>query len=471
MNFLGIPFNLPFWKNWTPNQSSGNAGSDLNAFKARVLADGGTFEADRCFVAEDTYLRLIPTGSSNAWEDAGLIMTANAYKATVIYCAVPTDGSGDFTVSRASSAYRVDADGDYEYMSSNVPRLDYLLGACPSWLLEPSKTNIILQSQDFSSGSWAKVNSSVSPNTTTAPDGTTTADTITLNAVNDARVQQVFALAANTRYSITCHFKNIALTSGQVFTWRINNGQVAPNDFQMKAIIDLADGTAVFSQLGTAGTGIIGTVVGEINPLNDGWYEVTVTGVTGSGAATATAGNQIILEAGQASVSKSFYAWQSQVETGYATSPIITTTTTVTRAADSISQTSLQSIGALGSTEGTIVFEAMSLGALDATIFNFNDSGSSSQFNLFINSSNEFVFRDGTTTMGAVISGASMIKFAVAYNGTNVKVYANGAQVGSDYTLGGAWSAIDEIVSANGGGVLLDNILMYDTQLGAEVTQ
>jgi hypothetical protein len=61
----------------------------------------------------------------------------------------------------------------------DIPRIDYTGGGCPSILLEPQRTNLVLRSEEFNNASFQKNFSSVSANTTTAPDGTLTADTWT----------------------------------------------------------------------------------------------------------------------------------------------------------------------------------------------------------------------------------------------------------------------------------------------------
>lgn len=71
----------------------------------------------------------------------------SAYKSSILYSVLPTNSDGDFTFSRASSATRVNKDGLIETVSSNIPRLDYSDGGCPSLLLEPQRTNTYLTSE------------------------------------------------------------------------------------------------------------------------------------------------------------------------------------------------------------------------------------------------------------------------------------------------------------------------------------
>jgi hypothetical protein len=89
------------------------------------------------------------------FEDASLVLIPSAYKDQKVYSVKPTDGTGDLTFSRASSATRVQSDG----------------------LIEKVRTNVILQSNTFSNASWTKAGqgvgsvSVVTPNYTTDPFG------------------------------------------------------------------------------------------------------------------------------------------------------------------------------------------------------------------------------------------------------------------------------------------------------------
>jgi hypothetical protein len=78
--------------------------------------------------------------------EASFLVTPNGYKASKLYAAIPTNGNGDMTVTRATTATRVDENDLISSVASNVPRIDYTGGGCPSILLEPQRTNIVLNS-------------------------------------------------------------------------------------------------------------------------------------------------------------------------------------------------------------------------------------------------------------------------------------------------------------------------------------
>jgi hypothetical protein len=88
------------------------------------------------------------------FETASLVVTPNGVKTSKLYAIKPTDGSGDLDVVRATSATRVDANG----------------------LVEIPRTNLATYSEQFDNALWVKTRATITSNSTTAPDGTSTAD-------------------------------------------------------------------------------------------------------------------------------------------------------------------------------------------------------------------------------------------------------------------------------------------------------
>ena len=80
----------------------------------------------------------------NLYDKASLILTPNAYKASKLYALKPTNGSGDFTFSRASAQTRRNANGLIESLGNNIPALEYPVGvSCPMWSFPVQRTNEI----------------------------------------------------------------------------------------------------------------------------------------------------------------------------------------------------------------------------------------------------------------------------------------------------------------------------------------
>jgi hypothetical protein len=133
----------------------------IQAFKERVLATQGEFEAETCLDGQLTEL-----DNDNLLDSASLIVTPNGYKETLLYSVVPTDASGDMSVTRATLATRVNADGDIEV----VPY------------------NLFQQSQNFENAFWTKNRTTIVQDVIIAPDGTLTAD----NVIADSGVTYLY---------------------------------------------------------------------------------------------------------------------------------------------------------------------------------------------------------------------------------------------------------------------------------------
>lgn len=85
------------------------------------------------------------------YDDASLVLIPSGVKAAKVYSQKPTNGTGDFTFARASTATRTNASGAIESVASNVPRLDYMtatgtLATCPMFEVEQQRTNLVFPS-------------------------------------------------------------------------------------------------------------------------------------------------------------------------------------------------------------------------------------------------------------------------------------------------------------------------------------
>ena len=259
------------------------------------------------------------------FESASLVVTPNGTKASKLYAIKPTDGSGDLTVTRATTARRVNSAGLIESVATNVPRLDYTNSTCPSILVEPQSTNVLTYSEQFGT-SWVNNGATIISNDTTAPDGNLTADRLT--ATGGAFGVVKFSTWTATNKVSSCFVK--ANTSN---LFRIAN-------------VSGGGGSVTFNlstQAITATTGF----TGSIEALPNGWFRcVAIDTLARSGT----------FSIGVTAVSESVYIWGAQLEAGsYATSYIPTTTASVTRNTDIILKNSISSL--IGQTEGTIFYD------------------------------------------------------------------------------------------------------------------
>jgi len=160
---------------------------------------------------------------ADIYQKATLVQIPSGYKAAdaELYSVVPNTTAGDFTVSVAAGATRVNKDGLVESVAANQARLDYNPSnpQDPTLLLEPSRTNNILQSNDPSGANWTDPLSrwALLTDTTTAPDGGTVR-IIELTESGGSLIRLTgFSIAAGT-YTVSFYMKDIDgnLTGGTV---------------------------------------------------------------------------------------------------------------------------------------------------------------------------------------------------------------------------------------------------------------
>jgi hypothetical protein len=282
------------------------------------------------------------------YDDASLILYHSGYKAGTAYSLKPTDGSGDLTFTRASTATRVNAEGLIESVATGVPRIDYTGGGCGKLLLESQRTNLMRNSEQLNS--WLKLDISVTSNSTTSPDGTQNADTITATGAGSLShlIYQNLAFTSGTSYTLSVFAK--ANTSDYIQL--VFAGQLIANSY---ANFDLSSGTITASAFLTA----------KIENYGNGWYRCSVSATAGASLTN----SQIVylINSGTASRGQSFvqsgesvYLWGGSFENGsFPTSYIPTTTTAVTRLADAASKTGISSV--IGQTEGVFYVEIAAL--------------------------------------------------------------------------------------------------------------
>ena len=175
--------------------------SIISLFKSRVLSDSGTFENENQLEADLNNI------GSQLFNEASLVITPNAVKTSKLYAVKPDNGSGDLTVTRATTATRINASGVIETVPTNTARIDYSTGK-GMILVEPQRTNLLLRSEEFDNSYWSKNNLSVVPNSIIAPDGTLTADKLVENASDGLKYINRNAVGtSNNQYTLSVYLK------------------------------------------------------------------------------------------------------------------------------------------------------------------------------------------------------------------------------------------------------------------------
>ena len=241
-----------------------------------------------------------------------------------------------FTTTRASSATVVNKQGLIETVGSGIPRIDFSDDANGALLLEPTATNLVTYSEDFSNASWTKSELSVVDGFT-SPSGTLNAKKITESGAN-SKHQISSTISSYTELTISFFAKKAerSFISVEKSGWGTT-------------VFNLNDGSVV------SGTG-------SVVDFGNGWYKCSST-YTASPAQTQF--YILIMEDAstviyQGDSTSGLYLWGVQAEhLSYATSYIKTIGTTQTRVSDTVSGSGNSTV--INSTEGVLYAEISTL--------------------------------------------------------------------------------------------------------------
>jgi len=342
------------------------------------------------------------------FDDASLVVTPNGYKAGTLYSIKPTSGAGDMTVDRYTTATRVNSAGLFESVANKIPRLDYSNGSCPSLLVEPQRTNILLYSEQFNNAAWFPLNATVTANNAISPDGTQNADKIDYTNNNNYLIGTASPNAQNTSYTVSCYAKK---GTTDIFVFR------EAFYFGSSAKFNLTNGTIVTDTTGTA----------KITSVGNGWYRCSITQAYTSGQTNMQWSYDSYFNTGN------LYLWGAQIEQGtYLTSYIPTTTASVTRNADQVYKTGISSL--IGQTQGTIFIDFnidnILSQTVDPIIFSFSGLSYIRLFTtgaIYYTESNTVGL---TSPVGTINNGQN--KIAVNYKNNDFSMYANGVLVATN---------------------------------------
>ena len=445
------------------NLASGTLGTiDSDYIEARITDVGGGWyrcEATRVLAASGNQVVLLAAQANNDPTYAGAGTTAIYIQdAQLEQGLVATD-----YIETTTAAV-------YEGITDNLPRLDYSGGAsCPSLLLEPSRTNGIVNSEYISAGvNWSAAsgmttenNSIVSPegvqNATKLirPNSTAPAWIRESNITATIGLNQVISVFAKSGSNDILNITYYDQTAGDLF-------------FNY----DLSDGT-IYS----APTGSAYYVDAGIEDYGNGWYRCY---------AIAEAGRvdpqfQLSVGTNRGGAANSYlyiYGASHEKDVSYQTSYIPTYGASASRAQD-LSVTASPSTSYFGQTEGTIFTEikinAITSG-LYSRVFNLKNSGGSNQIyiqqndsrltGVVFNGSNQF---SGSLSSGSLVVGQTY-KAALAYKDSDYAFYVDGTQIDTGSSSGLGTLAVDRLDFTTGvGNIGLGNevkqALVFKTRL------
>ena len=354
-----------------------------------------------------------------------IALIPSGVKATKVYSQLPVNGNGDFTFDRGTSTTqtRVNKDGLIEDVDQDVPRLDYLDGGCPSLLLEPSSTNLITYSEDFSNVAWSKVNTTISADSILSPDGSVNADKLIPDAtLGSHTVRDSFASSTGdftqSIFAKKGEFKNLLV-------W---------DDTLGSGIGVNLDDLSIFRNQGTFTYDII--------DYGNDWYRISVTRSYTSQSPFPSFYVYDNSDTPQISYSgdgtSGIYIYGAQLEQqSYATSYIPTSGSTEQRDAETASKTGLSDY--INSQEGVLYAEIRAL-ANDgvARVISLTDGTSNNRIMIYYNvddNSYTYIVQSNGTSIESdtitLVNALDYIKVAIKWGGNNYKLLINGALLSS----------------------------------------
>lgn len=410
---------------WTiANGVAINQGND----GSQQILQTGVVSADKSYEMTITVVSNEGTGNNTIYIGNKIVSNTNLGVGTYTFQATPTSGStinifcstgGEFSIDNVSVR-------EITEVNTDVPRIDYTGGGCPSLLLEPASTNYIEYSEDFNQSYWQHNADITTTNSSElAPNGRLNANLIEYDGSgysfiriygsvpSTASTLSVFAKKGNWRYFGLRHFQ----ASGNDHT---------VFDFDTETFSNTASGQ-----------------IASFEVFPDGWYKIKVThpspesnSIVGfaisnsSGAESNTTGGQVA----------NVHLFGAQLENqSYATSyiPNYGTAAGVTRSQDVGGSTGdLSSV--INSSEGVLYFEGSALtDSSELRKFGINDgSVNSNAIYIYYHSALNYIFFQKYVNSIRVVnvdttsySQLENLKIAIKYNSTYFDVFINGNKI------------------------------------------
>lgn len=347
----------------------------------------------------------------------------------------PTGAKGEaLTFTRASAATCTKtatgglattgiANGDLVVMASNQPRVEYDSGGKLKLLVESSRTNAILRSQELDNATWtlAGIGGGTAPtvtaNAATAPDGTVTADRIDFPAVGAGQTSAIYQTVGGTPYAFSFYVRGVS--SGGTLDVCITGGTCP----------------AACAYVAGSWTRCVSVLASTVNPF--------FANYNGRGA-------------------QSVYVWGVQAESNaaYATSYIPTGAGTATRSAEpGASYTLASAVGPSGCIAASFQWASSAVGAVN--IVSLGVAGAGNNMTLYRTSDTAAGYQVGVTISAPAVAsmGTAVHRSVLVDNSGTRAAYWDAASVTAPAaSMSGGQTSVF-IGSFNGGSSPIDGLV------------
>ena len=222
--------------------------------------------------------------------------------------------------------------------------------------------NLVLFSEQFDNANWSKTNVTVSPNVTTAPDGTSTADSLVETIANSSHYvdSSLVAIISGAQYVFSVYAKK-------------GDGATAPDVFQITYTAGFA-GTAYanFAISGaSAGTVTATGVTASISSVGNGWYRCSMVATANS----STNGEMVVAlinnnpTAGRVAsyaglTTSNIFIWGGQLEIAASVGAYVATTSAAVYGTPTLSFSGVSTLGL--ESNGALFLQPAGTGAIQA---------------------------------------------------------------------------------------------------------
>jgi hypothetical protein len=262
------------------------------------------------------------------------------------------------TFTRSTTATFTGSNGLIQSAAINEPRFDYNPTTLASLglLIEEQRVNLVLRSEEFENVAWgAGLGTTRTANTNIAPNGTTTADTITEDSATSVHVIVQAAIASG---QVTFSVFAKAGSGSRFLTISVSRAATHYGS----STFDLSTQTSTQTLI----AGYTGSVTTAVSASAQGFYRYSITLTTdtlsdvriGLSATSTFANFSRGFDSYTGNGTSSLILWGAQLEAGaFPTSYIPTVASQVTRAADFASITGTNFSDWYNATEGTLYGE------------------------------------------------------------------------------------------------------------------
>ena len=339
-----------------------------------------------------------------------------------------------FDYSRASSATVVNQSGLIETVGSGTPRIDFLGNTKGALLLEPSRTNSITYSEDFSQ--WTNAGTTTVLSNITNPSGGLQSYLLSATSSSTNALRYDFSFSASTNYCYSLFFKD---GTSQEVRMQLYDGssffRLAVNPLNNFEVVDQQ---SINSYL--------------IEDFTNGWKRISINITT---SASASAGYLQIYPDRTGNLNN-VYLYGAQLEQGsYATSYIPTSGQSggVTRVGDACNN---ENLNVDYSGDYTLYLEHETLSITEYNQFQFRQETSIS-----------YIFRVGNSIN--VGSGLYSATNTIGFNKFALSVGSDGSysfyKNGSLLSSGSGLNANLETLKGDAVGMSIKDIKLYNTRL------